>query len=333
MYDDTPLKKEMTLLDVAYIYAWRRKSPMRLFFRINKDAVKDEKTEEPEVIVPIISELAEKPTIEIITKSPIASESNLNETMAAKSPQIEPTLPTELSDKIPIVKKELFQPQFETKNMCVSDQKESENLEEIPVEYNQPCSVLNNQTLNNETLTIASMMQSIGSGACRSIDMIKESKSVALPDFDENEDKSEYEMIVDRDQVDIGSGSDKENSVNLMDVKAEPERDEKNLAKETETSLASILLSTVDACKDIQNKTSPSKNITQIEANPQLNNNTNQTKAIKSKKNPAAPDSAGGVAKKKKDALTPNNNNNNLTTNLIGSNTINKKVSFIFRII
>ncbi|RNA41492.1 polycomb complex BMI-1, partial [Brachionus plicatilis] len=35
MYDDKPLSKDITLLDVSYIYAWRRTAPMRLFYRIN----------------------------------------------------------------------------------------------------------------------------------------------------------------------------------------------------------------------------------------------------------------------------------------------------------
>jgi hypothetical protein len=36
MYDDRPLSGELTLLDVAYIYAWRRTAPMRLFYRLAK---------------------------------------------------------------------------------------------------------------------------------------------------------------------------------------------------------------------------------------------------------------------------------------------------------
>jgi hypothetical protein len=35
MYDDKPLKEELTLLDIAYMFAWRRTAPMRLFYRIN----------------------------------------------------------------------------------------------------------------------------------------------------------------------------------------------------------------------------------------------------------------------------------------------------------
>jgi len=34
MYDDKPLSNDWTLLDIAYIYAWRRTAPMRLFYRI-----------------------------------------------------------------------------------------------------------------------------------------------------------------------------------------------------------------------------------------------------------------------------------------------------------
>jgi hypothetical protein len=42
-YDDKPLNDEFTLLDIASIYAWRRKDPMRLFYTINKaNDVEDE---------------------------------------------------------------------------------------------------------------------------------------------------------------------------------------------------------------------------------------------------------------------------------------------------
>lgn len=34
MYDDKPLADDLTLLDIAYIYAWRHTAPMRLFYRV-----------------------------------------------------------------------------------------------------------------------------------------------------------------------------------------------------------------------------------------------------------------------------------------------------------
>ena len=46
MYDDSPLSEELTLLDVAYIYAWRRTAPMRLFYRINSKSLGSEKANE-----------------------------------------------------------------------------------------------------------------------------------------------------------------------------------------------------------------------------------------------------------------------------------------------
>ncbi len=46
MYDDRPLSEELTLLDVAYIYAWRRTAPMRLFYRIAKSAEGDRNEKE-----------------------------------------------------------------------------------------------------------------------------------------------------------------------------------------------------------------------------------------------------------------------------------------------
>jgi len=43
MYDDKPLKDELTLIDIAYIYAWRpRIAPMRLFYRFTCNQIKEE---------------------------------------------------------------------------------------------------------------------------------------------------------------------------------------------------------------------------------------------------------------------------------------------------
>lgn len=36
MYDDKPLNKDITLLDISYIYAWRRVDFYQIFSQINK---------------------------------------------------------------------------------------------------------------------------------------------------------------------------------------------------------------------------------------------------------------------------------------------------------
>ncbi len=334
MYDETPLKKDMTLLDVGYIYAWRRKSPMRLFYRINKATQTAEKVPEPEAVECQVALPVEPLEAEETPNSPADRDNNLDETLVEKPPPIEPALAKSPPAQIAAIKKELFQPQFASMYTSHStNHRESEHLEEMLVDNNQPSSQLNNQTLNNETLTITSMMQSIGSAARQSADIEKESLSAHCVVV---QDKSASEMMVDHDQTEMGTGSDKENSGGLMEVKLEPEQDDKEVdeSKETQVSLPSMLLSTAEAIVaplDMHKKASPIVNRTRVDSNSELNRNSDEnttTKVTKSKKNPAAPGSAGGVAKKKKDALTLNNDNNNVATNSVSSSSISKKVGF-----
>ncbi len=63
MYDDRPLSEELSLLDVAYIYAWRRTAPMRLFYRAAQAASVARGETTKDSVVSAASEAVGKPVL------------------------------------------------------------------------------------------------------------------------------------------------------------------------------------------------------------------------------------------------------------------------------
>lgn len=329
MYDDTALSKELTLLDVGYIYAWRRTAPMRLFYRV-KDL---DRHLFPTQEAPMQSSLKKTDPEAIQTEQLAQNQTSFTQNSSltkkkspcktSEQPQNNPLDPNNLIDdstigeETKITVEEPIMPAVPNKKIqqeCAEHIKSDDNLT-VPhsdgmsvncsIQYNNQthCS---NQTFN-ENLTITAMMESIG----RNADTNEKTKSPPL-----THPITQAPILQSKESCDQ---SELENKMNI-EVN-EPEADS-NQIKAPVKENKEPFLSSVPIPSDVA---LPNKENSETIANSFLMTGTvldnkvtavsNETKPkTKAKKNPAAPGSAGGVAKKKKDALTTIQNNNNKVT-------------------
>ena len=317
MYDDTPLRKELTLLDVGFIYAWRRNHPMRLFYRIREseteatclelavNLAKTEKVSDQQDCSP--------PTVstEDMTnsESQAISESTSNDASKLElSRSDEKASPNEVST---------YQSISMSANDVINAKKE---LQFTDMDMSMDTSQHNNQTMN-ENLTITAMVASIES-ASRQITETPVSTN-KIPNGFSAEPLSESRRLsnklntntanIEQNRLETESNSDKENNAVNDSLVINSEKRVVNPENKVLESSMQKLNSTIESVIN------PSLTNDAVSQPVEFNNPVKLDESIvkaKSKKNPReAPGSSGGVAKKKKDALKSNNNNVNSPDN------------------
>ena len=346
MYDDTALGKELTLLDVGYIYAWRRSAPMRLFYRVND-------LESP--LFPIQTALT-LPATEKINPEPIYCEPPVqNQTLNSSIQKESPCKSTEQlinnppetnnlrddsiisgENKAPI-EEESIKPtlvEINKKSQEIIDQEHSKTVDQNASTVPHPeamsvnCSIqYNNQNSNqtfNENLTITAMMESIG----RNTDTNEKPKS---PQSNHLYPMDQTPKLEPNSQLEVKMNIEKHNQESVPNKTKDhvKENKEQQVSIPFEQIPVPIPSEVALPNKENSEKVANSFLITEIALD---NSNKlaaavpNENKKTKSKKNPAAPGSAGGVAKKKKDALTTIQNHNGKVTDGVSAPIQPKKV-------
>lgn len=358
MYDDKALGKDMTLLDIGYIYAWRRKSPMRLFYRIKPEPPIENVTKPIESTVsetihstePIRGETSDKEKSEHL-KIHTDSQSE----MSRETPEKHLPEPAIDLEKLPektgetfvnkncsneIIKQELSESQLPAMSTEISDKNEENFTEEMSVDTTNETQLidnndqtmndqnpdanttqLNNQTLN-EHMTITSMMASIESAA-RLKDTNNEEhsdpKEIKEQLTNSNDSSSKLINIENSGKLDIcSSSSDKENT-DVVKITEQEVHNGQNVVQVKQTCMTENVLISKENSK-----------VVEVNCENPPNKSGDDTIKAKAKKHPAAPGSAGGVAKKKKDALSSNNESNGVNLKTGTATTLPKKVHFDF---
>lgn len=330
MYDDTPLRNELTLLDVGFIYAWRRIHPMRLFYRVREPEKESDKHELAVVADEPIASAVASPKEVVVEKTEVmideSKQGNLETSNADENTKA--VAAHEISTSCEPAKKEL---PF------------NENVNEMSMDTSQ----MNTTANNTENLTITAMVASIESASRQVLETSKPDESNVVSNqrdstgnFKESQQSlskkietvtADIEMETQTNRSEVESHSDKENNV-VNDNLVVSVSGKKNAGMESTGKVLDVscqLLKDAPNAEAVLNPSSISaadvvvSQATEVNASSaKLLDVTLQEGSIckaKSKKNPRrktmdAPGSAGGVAKKKKDALTPQNTNDNINS-------------------
>lgn len=124
-YQDESLQDDYTLIDVAYIYSWKRGAPMRFFYRINERPAKKMKTYHEYVSTDVVPDEEEEKQVE-----EHKTEAKEEETVE-KEVEEETECPSESPSSIPNAPSESEKVEEEAKSPPVPSENEDKNI--IPV--------------------------------------------------------------------------------------------------------------------------------------------------------------------------------------------------------
>lgn len=348
MYDDKPLNKELTLMDVAYIYAWRRTAPMRLFYRITKPIEENNQVIPAENLNSI--EVVQTPLV-VLNKIEINKIDQTIDHTTIKSDKM-----TEQEDKENKCKLEtsLINENSEIKqSKSFKEDEHTSHVAEVSVnttekEENNHSNSQINQTIasntHNENLTITAMVASIVVNKENSPTKQKSLNKNDSLNLNNNINKDNKENDQENLQVsksiessDLISNSDKENDDTNNNIT------DKHLIHHQEQQKQCQLLPNHQVQHnhhEQQNYYQQPSNIAQEQVNVHFNNNNNNfnennnkcqpTESIKSndKQKPLKPKKPSQKALKKKEALANNVNDSEFQSlSSSGDPTVNTKNS------
>ncbi|CAF0917442.1 unnamed protein product [Brachionus calyciflorus] len=256
MYDDKPLNKELTLLDVSYIYAWRRTAPMRLFYRVNKEEEEDKiNTSIPNNILASIDNNVSRKETE--TNEDKIVNKSLDENF--KSENIEENFAKPTAKSTP-QKDELSQSRLQidlSVNESAKDNLENSvrNTSNLPA-LNQINTSHNLNNNNNENLTITALVASITNK-----NNLNKLETVSNSDKENEEENQVSKIEQNNSEVDLGIKNKKVKSQkNKLD---EDETNKKKKANNKPTDSNPNKKQKISDVKKIENETSEALTIQQ----------------------------------------------------------------------
>lgn len=256
MYDDKPLNRDLTLIDVAYLYAWRRTAPMRLFYRINTKTSNDQELTS--------SQQVESKTSSVLNKL----DNKQSPPQLNKSPSrlIEPTVSTQ--DKENQMNHSLDASAQINQND--KSEKEDSTHNNLNNTMNNSANTVNTNTNNHhEGLTITAMVAS----------MSKETpaKSNKKPELEAQQQQQSTDLVSssDKENEDYETKTEQVNSTPIVSNSIKPEENQIN--KEELAELANINKTKPIQPQQQQSQVKPKKQTNkQIKKKEALtNNNTN----------------------------------------------------------
>jgi hypothetical protein len=245
MYDDKPLNKEFTLLDIAYIYAWRRTSPMRLFYRTSPKIVssgpqimESSPVEESQTVANNLQSLEVSPqkVTKVQVDNTIKSGGDHQQITVESTAKTSPSILTNIENRItpPSTTTNTKENESLTNNPApieVNNNKENEQDPNSSGNHHSLSQTLNNTNANananatqnqntsnaNDSLTITSMVASINKENSKTANALA---SVTLP-------------------MEVVSHSDKENEENLQTTFASLKQQSEAISSSTNKRLLS----------------------------------------------------------------------------------------------